>query len=137
MRGALARPALLAAPVLGALAACATTAEAPERPAACAAATFPGDRFVAPAFTDKFNGRYVASDGRIRDVWRRDERLFIGPPGGPWRQLQRTSEIPGEGQFRDGCGAAYRFVLPPDGPGGWLTVTEPDGARSDWHRPVG
>lgn len=27
-------------------------------------------------------------------------------------------------------------VLPPGGSGGFLTVSEPDGTRSEWHRPV-
>jgi hypothetical protein len=42
----------------------------------------------------------------------------------------------GAGAFRDGCGTTYDFILPPDGPGGYVIITEPIGARSEWHRRV-
>ncbi|MEA3032173.1 MAG: hypothetical protein QOH86_189 [Sphingomonadales bacterium] len=99
----------------------------------CTAAAFPDDRFISEAFTDRFNGSYY-HESRQLDVRREAQRLFVGPPGGPRRQLQRVTDIPGEGAFRDRCGVAYRFVLPPDGPGGYVTLTEPNGARTEWHR---
>ncbi len=102
---------------------------------ACAEAAFPDDRFVGPAFTDKFTGRYWKGSEHL-DVWRQDQRMFIGSPAGPRRQLERASDIPGEGLFRDGCGIGYHFILPPDGPGGMLRMTEPNGARSQWRRRV-
>ena len=37
-------------------------------------------------------------------------------------------------KFQDGCGATYLFMLPPDGPGGMLTIHEPDGRASEWSR---
>lgn len=107
--------------------------EAAIPPVPCEATMFPDDRFISPSFTDKYNGRYW-SGSRQLDVWRREQRMFVGPPGGPWRQLQRTSDIGGEGSFRDGCGTAYQFILPPDGLGGYLVMREPNGRQSDWHR---
>lgn len=107
----------------------------PEPLPACAAATFPDDQLIGPAFTDKFTGRYW-SGSRHLDVWRQNQRMFIGTPGGPMRQLRRASEIPGEGLFRDGCGITYHFILPPDGPGGMLRVTERTGDTSEWRRRV-
>jgi hypothetical protein len=126
-------------PVLAAfgLWASATTVDDGVQPAAaqagCAAATFPDDRFIAQAFTDKFNGRYHNGERQL-DVWRREQRLFVGEPGGKPRQLRRASDIPGAGEFLDGCGRAYQFVLPPDGPGDYVTIVEPSGARAEWHR---
>lgn len=108
-------------------------AEVAAPPVACEAAVFPDDRFISPSFTDKYNGRY-GYGSRLLDVWRQEQRLFIGSPGGPWRQLQRTPEVGGEGSFRDGCGTDYQFILPPDGPGGYLVMREPSGRQSEWHR---
>ncbi len=102
----------------------------------CADAVFPEDQFIGPAFTDKFTGRYW-NGTRHTDVWRQNRRMFVGTPGGPTRQLQRASDTPGEGLFRDGCGARYHFILPPDGPGGMLRMVAPDGTRSEWHRRAG
>ena len=121
---------------LATLGACTATTAPPPLPLAgqpdCAAATFSDDRFVAPAFTDKLNGRYH-SGARHLDVWREGQRLYIGTPGSERRQLQRTS-IPGSGDFRDSCGRSYRFILPPDGPGGFLLITDPGSAATEWHR---
>ena len=118
------------------LAACVTPPEPPlPRHAACEDATFPDDPAIQPAFTDKFNGRYWNNNRHVT-VWREGQQLFIGAPDGPRVQLQRTSPIRGAGAFRDGCGVIYDFILPPDGPGGYVIVTAPNGQRSEWHRRV-
>ncbi len=54
----------------------------------------------------------------------------------PVVQLRPATPIRGAAAFRDGCGTRYDFFLPPDGPGGYVVVTEPNGARSEWHRRV-
>jgi hypothetical protein len=51
-------------------------------------------------------------------------------------QLKPAAQMKGAGAFRDGCGTTYDFILPPDGPGGYVIITEPIGARSEWHRRV-
>jgi hypothetical protein len=117
------------------LPACVTPAESDAARAACERAAFPDDPAIAPAFTDRFNGRYWNNNEQVT-VWREGQRLFIGAPGRDRVQLQRTGAGGGEGNFRDGCGTAYQFILPPDGPGGYVVVTEPNGARSEWHRRV-
>jgi hypothetical protein len=114
------------------LAGCAGVHGEPTTRRNCSAVSFPSDRFISASFTDKFNGHYFNGRHNLT-VWREDQRLFIGAPGGSRVQLQRSSGA-GEGSFRDGCGTSYRFVLPPDGPGGYLIVSEPNGARSEWHR---
>lgn len=101
----------------------------------CAAATFPDDPFIAASFTDKFTGRFWSGE-RYLDVAREGRRMFVRRPETGQRQLRRVGDIPGEGSFRDGCDTRYEFTLPPDGPGGYVTITDPDGGRSEWHRRV-
>jgi hypothetical protein len=113
--------------------ACATPAAPPAASADCAAATFPDDPAIAAAFTDRFNGRYWNNRESVT-VWREGRRLYIGAPAGPRVQLRPATPTRGAAAFRDGCGTAYDFYLPPDGPGGYVVVTEPNGARSEWHR---
>ena len=117
------------------LAACVTPAEPPAARADCAATTFPDDPAIQQAFTDRFNGRYWNNNEQVT-VWREGQRLFIGDRQGPRVQLRRAEQMQGAGAFRDGCGTSYDFILPPDGPGGYVIVTEPTGARSEWHRRV-
>jgi len=118
------------------LAGCAGPAQAPHETAVpwdCKETVFPDDRFVSEAFTDKYEGLYWSAAARLR-VWREGQRLYVEPPDGPRRQLRRLGDVPGEGRFQDGCGVTYDFLLPPDGPGGYVVVTQSNGARSEWPR---
>ena len=117
------------------LSACVTPAEPPAPRAACAAATFPDDPAIQVAFTDRFNGRYWNNQEQVT-VWREGQRLYIGAPQGRRVQLRRAEQMQGAGAFHDGCGTTYDFILPPDGPGGYVVITEPNGARSEWHRRI-
>ena len=117
------------------LPACVTATQPRAARAACERTAFPDDPRISAAFTDRFNGRYWNNEEHVT-VWREGQRLFIGAPPRERVQLQRTAAGGGEGNFRDGCGTAYQFILPPDGPGGYVVVTEPNGARSEWHRRV-
>ena len=117
------------------LAACVTPPERAAVRADCAAATFPDDPAIQAAFTDRFNGLYWNNNEQV-SVWREGRRLYIGAPQGPRVQLERAAQMQGAGAFRDGCGATYDFILPPDGPGGYVVITAPTGARSEWHRRV-
>jgi hypothetical protein len=117
------------------LGACAPAAEPQGARAACERSAFPDDPAISAAFTDRFNGRYWNNEEQVT-VWREGQRLFIGAPPRERVQLQRSAAGGGEGNFRDGCGTTYQFILPPDGPGGYVVVTEPNGARSEWHRRV-
>jgi hypothetical protein len=117
------------------LAACATPATPPAARPGCSAAVFADDPAIQVAFTDRFNGRYWNNDEQVT-VWREGQRLYIGDPQGSRVQLRRAEQMQGAGAFRDGCGATYDFILPPDGPGGYVIITEPNGARSEWHRRV-
>lgn len=114
---------------------CVTPAEPQPARAQCDAATFGDDPAISAAFTDKFTGRYWNSNEQVT-VWREGQRLFIGSPEGARVQLQRANPTQGSGAFRDGCGATYDFFLPPDGPGGYFVITEPNGSRSEWHRRI-
>jgi hypothetical protein len=69
-------------------------------------------------------------------VWREGQRLYIGKSGHQRVQLKPAAQMQGAGAFRDGCGTLYDFTLPPDGPGGYVIITELNGARSRWHRRV-
>lgn len=126
------RAALFFVPLLG----CTTVGKQPSAQADCSSALIPADRLIGSSFTDKFNGLYWNGAERLQ-VWREDQRLFLGRAGESRVQLQRQGEIAGEGWFRDGCNTSYQFQLPPDGPGGYLTIAEPHGARSEWHRRPG
>jgi hypothetical protein len=117
------------------LAACVTPAAPPAARGACERATFPDNPAIAAAFTDKFHGRYWNNKENVT-VWREAQRLYIGAPQGSRVQLQPTTPVRGSGAFRDACGTSYDFYLPPDGPGGYVVITEPNGARSEWHRRV-
>ena len=117
------------------LASCVAVPPPPSARASCAAATFPDDPAIRAAFTDRFNGRYWSNDEQVT-VWREGQRLYIGAPTGVRVQLRPAEQIQGAGAFRDGCGATYDFILPPDGPGGYVVISEPNGARSEWHRRV-
>jgi len=117
------------------LAGCMTAPAPPASRSDCSAATFPDDPAIRAAFTDRFNGRYWNNEEQVT-VWREGQRLYIGAPQGARVQLRRAEQMQGAGAFRDGCGATYDFILPPDGPGGYVIITEPNGARSEWHRRV-
>ena len=117
------------------VAACVSPPQPPASRAACEATTFPDDPAIQAAFTDRFNGRYWNNNEQVI-VWREGQRLYIGAPQGPRVQLRRAAQMQGAGAFRDGCGTTYDFILPPDGPGGYVIITEPNGARSEWHRRV-
>ena len=117
------------------LTACITAHGPPAVRADCAMVTFPDDPAIQAAFTDRFNGRYWNNHEQMT-VWREGQRLYIGAPPGPRVQLRRAAQMQGAGAFRDGCGTTYDFILPPDGPGGYVIVSEPNGARSEWHRRI-
>ena len=100
---------------------------------ACAAQTFPANERIGAWSVDKFAGRYARKDGGTALVVRRnDHRLLIDRGALGTREL--TADSIESWTWRDGCGATYAFSLPPDGPGAWLVVTDPGGARSEWHR---
>jgi hypothetical protein len=97
----------------------------------CAMITFaPNDRIGAWS-VDKFAGRYVNGTETLT-VRRDDHRLFVD--GWTLGTRQLTAESVESWTWRDGCGARYEFVLPPDGPGAWLKIITADGRNSDWRR---
>lgn len=127
-------------PLVVTLSLCATACVTPAgsqtaRDADCAAATFTDDPLIGPAFTDRFNGRYWNNSEQVI-VGREGQRLYIGRTGQTRVQLKPASRLQGAGAFRDACRTTYEFILPPDGPGGYLIITEQNGAQSEWHRRV-
>ena len=97
----------------------------------CAMIHFPTNIHVDAWSVDKFAGRYVRESDSL--TVRRDEhRLLVD--GWTLGTRELTADSVESWTWRDGCGATYAFVLPPDGPGAWLKITMPNGSISDWHR---
>ena len=101
----------------------------------CAAAAFPDDPQIGPAFTDRYNGSYWNNSEQVT-VWREGQRLYIGASPHTRVQLKRAPQLQEANAFSDGCGSSYAFILPPDGAGGYVIITEENGARNQWHRRV-
>lgn len=80
---------------------------------------------------DKFAGTYRNGSATLT-VARIGEHRFVVTRAGEQRDL--ATDTVESWLFHDGCGSTYQFVLPPDGPGGWLTITDPGGAKSEWRR---
>ena len=124
---------LVLAPLLCVTACVVPAAPQVERARDCAAATFADNPLLTAAFTARFDGRYWNSNEHVV-VWREGQRLYVRRSGHTRVQLRPASQMQGAGAFRDGCGTTYDFILPPDGPGGYVIITQPNGARSEWHR---
>ena len=103
---------------------------ATEYPPPCAA-EFPPNPNIAAWSADKFTGTF-RSGALALTVRRSGNHLLVEQPGRAATQI--NSDSAESWQFVDRCGATYGFMLPPDGPGAWLTVTTAAGQRSDWHR---
>ena len=97
----------------------------------CASTVFPTDAAVNAATVDKFAGVYRRGRESVT-VSRQDHRFLLHRVRYGVRELR--AEAPQSWYFRDGCGVRYAFVLPPDGPGGMLTITDADGTVSRWNR---
>ena len=97
----------------------------------CALITYPTNERIAGWSVDKFAGRYVAGQNAVT-VRRDQHRLLV--EGWVLGSRELTADSIESWTWRDGCGVSYGFMLPPDGPGGRLRVTLPDGSTSDWHR---
>lgn len=97
----------------------------------CASTVFPTDPTVNAATVDKFAGVYRRGRESVT-VSRQDHRFLLHRVRYGVRELR--AEAPQSWYFRDGCGVRYAFVLPPDGPGGMLTITDLDGTSSRWNR---
>jgi hypothetical protein len=104
----------------------------PAPPLACAATRFPEDPRIDAWSVDKFAGRY-RSGAQLLDVARQDEHGLVVRRAGYGTRDLATDNVE-SWKFHDGCGVTYTFVLPPDGPGGMLTIHEPDGRVSEWTR---
>jgi hypothetical protein len=91
----------------------------------------PEDSRFAAWNVDKFGGVYRSQDATLT-VARVGEHRLVVMRGGETRDL--AAENVESWLFQDGCGSQYRFLLPPDGPGALLTITDPGGAKSEWHR---
>jgi hypothetical protein len=98
---------------------------------ACASVRLPENPRFGPAFTDKFNGTYFNGTESVR-VHRLGAHRMVIYRGGVPRDLA-TNDVE-SWLFTDACGARYHFNLPPDGPGGWLKITDPGQPTTDWHR---
>ena len=98
---------------------------------ACARTAFPANERIDAATVDKYAGTYSTNTQKL--TVRRDEhRLLVEQTGYGTREL--TTDNLDSGTWRDGCGATYEFMLPPDGPGAMLNLTDPDGSKSRWRR---
>jgi hypothetical protein len=97
----------------------------------CAAASYPVDPRVAAAMLDKFIGVYRLGRQSVT-VSRSGSRFTIHRVLFGIRDLK--PDAPESWTFHDGCGVRYDFQLPPDGPGGMVTITDRDGTVSRWHR---
>lgn len=97
----------------------------------CASTVFPTDPSVTPATVDKFGGVYRLGRESVT-VSRQDHRFLLHRVRYGVRELR--ADAVQSWAFHDGCGLRYEFVLPPDGPGAWLTITERDGSISRWRR---
>lgn len=103
-------------------------------PAPCAATIFPTNTRIAAWSVDKFTGRYVRGSDSLT-VHRDQHRLLVTRPGFGTREIS-SADIE-SWSWNDGCGVRYDFLLPPDGPGARLRITDLNGIVSDWQRPVG
>jgi hypothetical protein len=103
---------------------------AADYPPACAA-QFPPNPNIAAWSADKFAGAYRSGE-RALTVRRERNHLLVEQPGKAATQV--NSDNVEQWLFRDGCGTSYQFMLPPDGPGAWLTVTTSDGVKTEWSR---
>lgn len=92
---------------------------------------FPTDPSVAAWSVDKFGGVYRRGRESVT-VSRQDHRFLIHRVRYGVREAR--AEGPQSWVFRDGCGLRYQFVLPPGGPGAWLTITDLDGTVTRWTR---
>jgi hypothetical protein len=115
------------------LAGCATAPLESAQPA-CAATRFPEDRSIGSWSVDKFAGRYRSGDDLLYVTREGEHRFIVQRKGYGKRELATATDNVDSWKFRDGCGLAYQFVLPPDGPGAWLKIIEPTGRVSDWNR---
>ena len=97
----------------------------------CASTVFPTDPSVNAATVDKFGGVYRLGRESVT-VSRQDHRFLLHRVRYGVRELR--ADAAQSWAFHDGCGLRYDFVLPPDGPGAWLTITERDGSISRWRR---
>ena len=97
----------------------------------CASTVFPTDTSVAAWSVDKFAGVYRRGRESVT-VSRQDHRFLIHRVRYGVREAR--AEGPQSWTFRDGCGVRYAFVLPPDGPGAALTITDLDGTVTRWNR---
>ena len=100
-------------------------------PASCADTIFPLNPQIGAWSVDKFTGHYRRG-GQTLTVTRHNQRLLVMRPGFGTREI--TAGNVESWLWHDACGVRYRFTLPPDGPGGWLHITEIDGTASDWRR---
>jgi hypothetical protein len=124
----------LAAPTIAllALGACSTTVAVPvaSQPA-CESIRLPENPQFGGWSVDKFVGRFSNGAASVTVSRIGDHRLVIDR-GGQARDL--ATENLDSWLFTDACGSEYRFMLPTDGPGAWLKITDPDGTVSDWIR---
>ena len=116
------------------LAACAVTPQtrtSQQSQPQCALAIFPENDRIGGWSVDKFTGRF--SRGSDTLTVRRDQHRFL-IEGWTLGTRELTAESVESWTWLDGCGVRYEFVLPPDGPGGWLKLIMSDGTTTDWHR---
>lgn len=100
-------------------------------PANCADTIFPLNPQIGAWSVDKFTGHYRLGQQALT-VTRHKQRLLVMRPGFGTREI--TAASVDSRQWHDACGVRYQFTLPPDGPGGWLRITELNGTVSDWRR---
>jgi hypothetical protein len=103
---------------------------ASDYPPACSV-EFPPNPNIAAWSTDKFAGSYASGTLRLT-VRRAGNHMLVERAGAAATQI--NSDSAESWAFADGCGTRYLFMLPPDGPGAWLTITTAAGVKSDWHR---
>jgi hypothetical protein len=113
------------------LAGCATTNRPPAQPS-CADTHFAENPRIAAWSVDKFAGRYRNGADELHVTRQGEHRFVVQRPGYGTREL--ATENVESWKFHDGCGLIYEFVLPPDGPGAWLKITDTSGAVSNWTR---
>lgn len=97
----------------------------------CASTVFPTDPSVGAWSVDKFGGVYRRGRESVT-VSRQDHRFLVHRVRYGVREIR--AEGPESWNFRDGCGVRYAFVLPTDGPGAMLAITDLDGTVTRWNR---